>query len=286
MKVLVEKSSSKKDRKQEINAVNNQSSLPNSLMLNYINQSVQPEEPSPSLSNNVIDLESILCSRLPISMERSHGQSSKAESEADRLSSGIDTADPQQVKEIMGRKMGADFSGVRFHTDSISAAKADSMGARAYTVGNDVYFGSQGFVPEVAAHELVHTVQQGAVPAANSTEVSAPLGSVQPKLWDKKNWDKAKQLAAKAGKATWSGIKTGAGYVGKGLDAVGNAASAVKKYGVELPIGFAGEIIFDALENSKLSGKIAKKGGELLSGVFDWAAKRSGDDISSNPYAP
>ncbi|WP_052315260.1 DUF4157 domain-containing protein [Desulfosporosinus youngiae] len=63
----------------------------------------------------------------------------------------------------MGNKLGADFSSVRFHTDAGSAAKADAMVAHTYTAGNDVYFGSGGFEASAAAHELVHTVQQGAV---------------------------------------------------------------------------------------------------------------------------
>ena len=59
----------------------------------------------------------------------------------------------------MGRKMGADFSGVRFHTGKAAEAKASAVDARAYTSGNDVYFGEGGFDPAVAAHELVHTAQ-------------------------------------------------------------------------------------------------------------------------------
>jgi len=76
--------------------------------------------------------------------------------------------------------MGADFSNVTFHTDSAALKQADAMGARAYTTGSDVYFGSGGFDPGVAAHELVHTVQQGMVGSSMGT-VSAPTGGVQ--MW-------------------------------------------------------------------------------------------------------
>ena len=50
----------------------------------------------------------------------------------------------------------------------------------------DVYFGEGGFDPSVAAHELVHTVQQGLVESSTPT-VSAPGGEVQmlPKLFKK-----------------------------------------------------------------------------------------------------
>ena len=78
----------------------------------------------------------------------------------------------------MGRKMGADFSGVRFHTGKAAEAKASAVDARAYTSGNDVYFGEGGFDPAIAAHELVHTAQQGVVAAATPT-VATPVGGVQ-----------------------------------------------------------------------------------------------------------
>ena len=51
------------------------------------------------------------------------------------------------------------------------------MGSRAYTRGSDVYFGSGGFSPSVAAHELVHTVQQGAV--SGHVSQSVPFGTIQ-----------------------------------------------------------------------------------------------------------
>ena len=51
------------------------------------------------------------------------------------------------------------------------------MGARAWAQGRDVYFGRGGFEPSVAAHELVHTVQQGAV--KGNVSRSMPTGAVQ-----------------------------------------------------------------------------------------------------------
>lgn len=112
-----------------------------------------------------------------------------AESEADRLASGVRNAfTPEAVKARMGEAMGADFSGVRFHTDSANAARTDAMGAQAYTSGKDVYFGEGGFDPGTAAHELVHTVQQGAVDSSVPT-VSAPAGGVQMKK-KRRNADK------------------------------------------------------------------------------------------------
>jgi len=104
-----------------------------------------------------------------------------AEAEADRIAASVSGArTPEEVKTRLGEKMGADFSSVTFHTDSAALKQADAMGARAYTTGSDVYFGSGGFDPGVAAHELVHTVQQGMVGSTMQT-TTAPTGGVQMK---------------------------------------------------------------------------------------------------------
>ena len=102
-----------------------------------------------------------------------------AEAEADRIAASVTNArTPEEVKSQLGEKMGADFSHVTFRTDSTAKNTADTMGARAYTSGNEVYFGSGGFDPHIAAHELVHTVQQGAV-SSTMTTASTPAGGVQ-----------------------------------------------------------------------------------------------------------
>ena len=88
----------------------------------------------------------------------------------------------QDVKSQLGQKLGADFSDVRIHTGAVAASKADSIGAKAYTQGRDVYLGSGGYDATTAAHELVHTVQQGVVAGTGVTE-AVPVGTVQMKPW-------------------------------------------------------------------------------------------------------
>jgi len=61
---------------------------------------------------------------------------------------------------------GADFSGVRVHTDDRSAQLNDAVQARAFTVGQDIFFGAGELSgdrggQELLAHELTHVVQQG-----------------------------------------------------------------------------------------------------------------------------
>ncbi|MBQ6509859.1 MAG: DUF4157 domain-containing protein [Flexilinea sp.] len=106
-----------------------------------------------------------------------------AEAEADRLSAGIRSGSPDTVRRQMGGRLGTDFSSVRFHSDPQSVKENEAIGARAYTRGSDIYFGRGGFDPSVAAHELVHTVQQHAVPGCVSRSV--PAGTVQREADDK-----------------------------------------------------------------------------------------------------
>jgi hypothetical protein len=77
---------------------------------------------------------------------------------------------------------GADLGGVRVHTGAESQAAAAAVGARAFTVGQDVHFGSGEYQPgthsgdQLIAHELAHTVQQagGAAVRQHKLAVSAP----------------------------------------------------------------------------------------------------------------
>ena len=89
------------------------------------------------------------------------------------------------TRSQMEAAVGADFSSVRIHTGAEAAKSATSVQASAYTVGNDIVFGSGGFDAGSAAgkrtlaHELTHVVQQrsGAVdgtPQAGGISVSDP----------------------------------------------------------------------------------------------------------------
>lgn len=72
------------------------------------------------------------------------------------------------VQHEMGSKIGADFSDVKVHTDNNAVQMNKELGAKAFTHGNDIYFNSNQYSPSsdkgkhLLAHELTHTVQQGA----------------------------------------------------------------------------------------------------------------------------
>lgn len=74
----------------------------------------------------------------------------------------------EKVRGQMERGFGADFSAVRVHTGAQADTLNRSLNARAFTTGNDIFFKQGEYNPgssagkELLAHELTHTVQQGA----------------------------------------------------------------------------------------------------------------------------
>jgi len=75
---------------------------------------------------------------------------------------------PETVLREMENQLGQDLSQVVIHNDEEAAALCKELNARAFTVGNDIYFAPGEFAPgtgsgrELLAHELTHVVQQGA----------------------------------------------------------------------------------------------------------------------------
>jgi len=89
---------------------------------------------------------------------------------------------PEPILRKFEGSLGADLSSVRIHTGSDSASAAHEVGARAYTMGQDIHFGAGQYDPSSAggehllAHEVAHTVQQqgGSPMRQHKLEVSAP----------------------------------------------------------------------------------------------------------------
>jgi Domain of unknown function (DUF4157)/L,D-transpeptidase catalytic domain len=72
------------------------------------------------------------------------------------------------VRATMEERIGHDFSRVRVHTGDDAVHAAESIHARAFTVGPDIYFRAGAYQPSslvgqhLLAHELTHVVQQDA----------------------------------------------------------------------------------------------------------------------------
>ena len=78
------------------------------------------------------------------------------------------------VRAAMESQFGRDLSHIRVHTGELAATSAQAIGSRAYTLGSHIVFNSGEYRPQTSAgrwllaHELAHTMQQGA-PAFESS---------------------------------------------------------------------------------------------------------------------
>jgi hypothetical protein len=105
-----------------------------------------------------------------------HGEIRRAEGGGQPLAADTRTA--------MEGAFGADFGGIRVHTDSTADRLSRQLSATAFTTGADVFFRSGAYQPttgagaRLLAHELAHTVQQGAAatttPSRIQRSASAP----------------------------------------------------------------------------------------------------------------
>lgn len=85
-----------------------------------------------------------------------------------RKSKGNGSPMRKAIKLEMENSFGADFSSIRIHTDTNAINLCQEMGAQAFTSGSDIYFNKGKYNPnsnhgkQLLAHELTHTIQQGA----------------------------------------------------------------------------------------------------------------------------
>ena len=79
-------------------------------------------------------------------------------------------------------RFGYDLSSIRIHTGSDATTSANALGARAYTLGSSIVFGSGEFAPATAqgkhllAHELAHTIQQNNSPDTLHRKIAVNQG--------------------------------------------------------------------------------------------------------------
>ena len=84
---------------------------------------------------------------------------------------------PKSVRDFFEPRFGYNFSQVRVHTDASTADIARDLNARAFTIGGNVVFGAGQYAPETTvgkrllAHELMHVLQQRAIPSPRRTQV-------------------------------------------------------------------------------------------------------------------
>ncbi len=107
--------------------------------------------------------------RKPFIQRQANGESAPA---SDAVTQGIQTSAGKgqalatDTRSFMESRFGADFSGVRIHTDNQAADLNQELQAKAFTVGKDIWFNSGSYQPastegqHLLAHELTHVLQQ------------------------------------------------------------------------------------------------------------------------------
>lgn len=87
------------------------------------------------------------------------------------VASGFGAGEPltTSLRNFFEPRFGYDFGQVRVHTDGFAVDSAKNLNALAFSVGHDIVFAQDRYAPDtlqgryLLAHELTHTVQQGAV---------------------------------------------------------------------------------------------------------------------------
>ncbi len=91
---------------------------------------------------------------------------------------------PSDVRSFMEPRFGADFSSIKVHNDSNAVQMNKELGAQAFAHGSDIYYGA-GKSPgknELTAHELTHTIQQGAAMRMNKQVQRQPQQEEEPEI--------------------------------------------------------------------------------------------------------
>ena len=97
---------------------------------------------------------------------RAAGESAVSSDAEERIAALRGGGQPLSAPAFFEPRFGRDFSGVRVHTGAEAAEAAQSVNARAFTVGTNVVFGAGEYAPgtsdgrRLLAHELTHVAQQ------------------------------------------------------------------------------------------------------------------------------
>ncbi len=112
-------------------------------------------------------------SSAPLRIQRFSGQANSegeaAPASVDHVLSSSGRPLEPKLRQDMEQRFGYDFSGVQIHTDGAAQDSARDINANAYTVGQNIVFGSSQFTPgandgrRLLAHELTHVVQQSSL---------------------------------------------------------------------------------------------------------------------------
>lgn len=128
---------------------------------------------------------------------------------------------PDSTRRFMESRMGADLSNVRVHTGQSSHEASTSIGARAFTHGANIHFANGEFNPEtkagkhLLAHELAHTLQQGAAPEKTPAKSAGPVKGLRKVVPKPKHEKKIARLSSPHHNAAQSQKEEGQNFAKK-----------------------------------------------------------------------
>ncbi|MCB0088117.1 MAG: DUF4157 domain-containing protein [Caldilineaceae bacterium] len=128
----------------------------------------QATGPATSLSRRATPLTNTAIGRMSTQPGTTDGNVNASVQQGIQSARGGGHSLPDAVRTQMEQSLGADFSGVRIHTGARADQLNQSLQARAFTTGQDIFFRRGEYNPsgqsgqQILAHELTHVVQQGA----------------------------------------------------------------------------------------------------------------------------
>lgn len=145
-----------------------------------------PTPPEPAVRPQPLQSPHVARFRDAVVQRKAEGQPNVAANVAAEISASTASGSPlpASVRRFMEPRFRTDFRNVRIHTNERAARLNRQLNAQAFTVGNQIFFGRGRFRPEASdgqellAHELTHTIQQGATIQRSAEE--APVTQQSP----------------------------------------------------------------------------------------------------------
>jgi hypothetical protein len=157
------------------------------------------------------------------------------------IGKGGGNALPAKLRRSMEDSFGQDFSDVRVHSGGQAESSARSVQAKAYTVGNEIVFGSGSpsldshAGQRTLAHELTHVVQQRSGPV-DGTDVGGGIQVSDPSDRFERQAEQVADEVVSDQASTRTGVATAAGASGGGFAVQRDEEEGEEGLGSDLPI--------------------------------------------------
>jgi hypothetical protein len=133
-----------------------------------VNLQSQPQEELPAPPADNLQMKSLADTVTPVVQRKGGGEMAATPDIETSIqeSRGGGESMSDDIRQPMEQAFGADFSSVKIHSDSRSDQLNQSIQARAFTTGQDIFFRQGEYTPgsnagkELLAHELTHVIQQ------------------------------------------------------------------------------------------------------------------------------